>query len=265
MGLAVAACAPKAEEAATEGEAAPESAKVEMPKAPTKADLTPSKKQIDSVSYLIGINFGSFIKGYDFGEVNFAQIEKGIKDFQKAKGSPRDPDFGEQFKINPEKMNNMFNDFLDKRHKLVALTNKEEGEKFLAANAGKSGVVTTESGLQYKIIEQGNDKMATSSKDTVWVKYCGKLLDGTVFDETKEDQSAVQLSLNRVIKGWSEGLQLVGEGGHIELYIPSNLAYGEQGSQAIAPNSTLIFDVLVEKVGIFVPKPVEEPAPAKKK
>ena len=91
--------------------------------------------------------------------------------------------------------------------------------------------------------------MKPAAQDTVWVKYCGKLLDGTVFDETAEDAEPVRMQLNRVIKGWTEGLQLVGEGGEIELYIPSNLAYGEQGNQAIEPNSTLIFNVKVDKVG----------------
>lgn len=238
LGLAVVACAPKAAET-EEG--------VEVAK--TAKDYIPSKAVVDSVSYLMGINFGSFIKGYDFGEdLNFAQIVKGMKDFIAAKGNMRDPEFGEQFKINPEKMNDLFNNYLENRHNYKLLVNKEAGEKFLAANEKKAGVEVCESGLQYKVIAQGNDVKA-GPVDTVWVNYKGQLLDGTVFDETPEGAEPIQLVLNQVIKGWTEGLQKVGEGGEIELYIPGDLAYGEQGSQAIGPNETLIFNVKVSKVG----------------
>lgn len=244
MGLATVACSPKASEAAAEeGEAANE-----VVKELTAKDYVPSKSVTDSVSYLVGVNFGSFIKGYNFGDLNYSQVIKGIKDFLAAKGNQRDPEFGEQFKVNPEKMNDMFNSYLEKRHDYVLLVNKEKEDKFLAANKKKEGVVETASGLQYRIMDAGNDVVA-GPQDTVWVKYQGKLLDGTVFDETKEDADPVRMTLNRVVKGWTEGLQLVGEGGKIELYIPAALGYGERGTQGIEPNSTLIFNVEVTKVG----------------
>ncbi|MCR4909981.1 MAG: YigZ family protein [Bacteroidales bacterium] len=123
--------------------------------------------------------------------------------------------------------------------------------------AGRGGVVTTPTGLQYKIIAEGSDVKAGPA-DTVWVNYKGTLLDGTVFDQTAEGADPVRMNLNRVIPGWTEGLQLVGEGGEIELYIPSDLAYGEQGNQGIEPNSTLIFNVKVSKVGKFVAAPEEK-------
>lgn len=250
MGATVVACSPKAENAA---EVADEEAVEEVK---TAKDYLPSKAQIDSVSYLLGVNFGSFIKGYDFGDVNYAQIKKGMEDFIKAEGDMHDPAFGEQFKIDPSKMNDLFNRYLENRHNYKLLVNKEEGEKFLAKNKSAKDVVETESGLQYRIVEPGNDVHATAV-DTVWVRYQGKTIDGKVFDEVKEDAEPVQFTLNSVIPGWTEGMQLVGEGGEIELFIPADLAYGERGNYGIEPNSTLIFNVKVEKVGKFV-APVEE-------
>ena len=245
LGLAAVACTSGNAAASADGENV-------APKEMTAKDYLPSKAVTDSVSYLLGINFGSFIKGYDFGEdFNYSEMVKGIKDFVNSKGNVRDEGFNEQFKINPESMNEAFNNYLENRHNYKLLVNKDKGAKFLAANKGKAGVVETESGLQYKIIEAGND-VKPGPKDTVSVKYCGKLLDGTVFDETPEDAEPVTLTLNRVISGWTEGLQLIGEGGEIELYIPSELGYGEQGNSAIEPNSTLIFNVKLDKVGKVV-------------
>lgn len=242
MGLAVVACTPKTAAPAVDGEDA--AAKVE-----TAKDLQPTKAQIDSVSYLLGIQLGSFMKNYSFGEnINYAEITKGIKAFVNAEGDFRSPEFLEQFKINPEEMNGVFNRFLEQRHKLTALENKEKGEKFFAANAKKDGVQSTPSGLQYKIINAGSD-VKPAAADTVWVNYKGTLLDGTVFDETPEGADPVQLTLNRVIPGWTEGLQLIGEGGKIELYIPSDLGYGENGTRGIDPNSALIFNIDLTKVG----------------
>ena len=246
LGVSVVACQPKEVEATTEGESplpgltAPKSLK----------EVTPTKAEIDTVSYLLGINFGSFIKGYDFGEVNMAQIQKGMKDFINSKGNFRDADFNDQFKVSPERINDVFNAYLQKRHEYKSLKNIEEGKKYLEANKKKAGVQETESGLQYKIIEPGND-VKPGPKDTVWVNYKGSLINGDVFDESPEG-NPVQLSLNHVIAGWTEGLQLIGEGGKIELYIPSSLGYGENGNQAIEPNSTLIFEIENTKVGKFV-------------
>ena len=250
-GLAVAACSPKAEKAGVEdGEEADETVK-EVVK--TAKEFKPSKAQLDSVSYLVGINFGSFIKNYDFGDLNYSQIKKGMNDFINAKGNMRDPDFGEQFKINPEEMNRLFGEFLENRRSLKLLTNKEAEEKFLAKNKTKEGVVELPSGLQYKVIKEGGVKPA-SPKDTVWVRYQGKTLDGNVFDEVTPDRDSIRFTLDRVIAGWTEGIQQVGEGGQIELYVPAKLGYGERGNQGIEPNATLIFTVDLCKVAPFVAK-----------
>ena len=123
-----------------------------------------------------------------------------------------------------------------------------KSDNFLAENAKKEGIKTTASGLQYKITKQGDGK-APSANSVVTVHYKGQLLDGKVFDSSYDRNKPTEFPLNQVIPGWAEGLQLMKEGGKATLYIPSKLAYGEQGFPgAIPPNSTLIFDVELIKV-----------------
>ena len=116
-------------------------------------------------------------------------------------------------------------------------------DSFLKDNANKPGVKTTASGLQYKVTQEGTGKSPTAGS-TVKVHYTGKLSDGKVFDSSVERGEPIEFPLNGVIPGWTEGLQLMKEGGKATLYIPSQLGYGEQGVPGtIPPNSTLIFDV----------------------
>lgn len=250
MGIAVVACQPKAEQAA-EGEtdaAATEAAAEVALKEKTAKDFLPSRSELNDVSYLVGINFGSFIKNYNFGDLNYAQIRKGMEDFLNAKGNPGQPGFEEQFRVDPNRMNELFNGFLENRRNYTLYTNRDKEEKFLAANAKKEGVKVSASGLQYRIINEGND-VKPAGADTIWVRYKGQLLDGTVFDQTPEEGEAARLYLNRVVRGWTEGLQLIGEGGEIELFIPAKLGYGDNGNRGIEPGATLIFNVSLEKVG----------------
>ena len=128
-----------------------------------------------------------------------------------------------------------------------ATDNKAAGEAFLAANAKKEGVKETASGLQYKVITPGTGK-SPKATDVVEVNYEGKLIDGTVFDSSYERGEPIEFPLNQVIAGWTEGLQLMKEGGKYEFYIPSDIAYGEAGNSGIEPNSTLIFTVELLKV-----------------
>ena len=213
----------------------------------------PTAAEVDSVSYLIGINFGSFLKGNNFAEdlkdLNMAEIKKGMQDFLAAEGSPYDADFGLQFKIDPNKMGEILNGYITKKQAYKAAINLAEQKEFLSKNAKREDVDTTASGLQYTIVAAGADYKVQPT-DTVWVNYKGTLIDGTVFDEN----DSTMFVANRVIRGWTEGLGLLGEGGKATFYIPSDLAYGERGNRSIAPNSTLIFDVEVLKVGQFVPK-----------
>jgi FKBP-type peptidyl-prolyl cis-trans isomerase FklB len=114
-----------------------------------------------------------------------------------------------------------------------------EGKQFLEENAGKEGVVTTESGLQYKVIEEGTGK-SPGPEDQVTVHYRGTLVDGKEFDSSHKRGKPATFKLNGVVKGWSEGLQLMKEGGKTQLFIPSNLAYGDRGPLG---HRALIFDV----------------------
>ena len=215
--------------------------------------LLPSKSLTDSTSYLIGINFGSWIKGNDFGEINYDQMLKGIKDWMKAEGNPQDSAFFKQFKVDPNQMNEVLDGYIQKRRAYTGALNTEKGAKYIENFLKEEGAQQTESGLAYQIIEAGSDKKAVSDQDTVWVDYKGTLLDGTVFDENKD----INFTLNRVIQGWGEGLKLIGEGGKVKLVIPGDLAYGEYGNRSIEPNTTLVFDVDLLKVGSYV-EPVEE-------
>lgn len=125
---------------------------------------------------------------------------------------------------------------------------REKGIKFLEENAKKEGVITTPSGLQYKVLVEGTGKSPKAS-DVVVVHYRGTLINGMEFDSSYERREPAEFPLNRVIKGWTEGVQLMKEGAKYEFYIPSNLAYGSRGAGPdIGPDETLIFEVELLKV-----------------
>jgi len=124
----------------------------------------------------------------------------------------------------------------------AAENNKEAGLAYLAENAKKEGVITTESGLQYEVLEAG-EGASPSAEDVVKVHYRGTLLDGTEFDSSYARGEPAEFPLNQVIPGWTEGVQLMKEGAKYRFHIPSELAYGERATGSITPNSTLIFDV----------------------
>ena len=127
-------------------------------------------------------------------------------------------------------------------------SNLTKGQTFLKENASKPGVHTTPSGLQYKVITEGHGK-SPKATDTVLVHYRGTTIDGVEFDSSYKRNEPISFPLNGVISGWTEGVQLMKEGGKVQLFIPSNLAYGSQGAGGvIAPDSTLIFDIELLKV-----------------
>ena len=204
---------------------------------------------VDSVSYLVGVNFGAQLKGWNaadnLDELNLIAIRNGIIDFLDAKGTPNpyDSTFTSQFKIDLKLMDRILGDYINKR---VADKNehaKKAADAFLAEDAKKDDVTTTESGLQYTIIEEGS-ATKIRPEDTVKVNYKGCLVDGTVFDENQ----GIEFVANQVIRGWTEGLGLIGEGGKIKLYIPSDLGYGDRDLPNIPANSVLVFDVEVVEV-----------------
>jgi FKBP-type peptidyl-prolyl cis-trans isomerase FklB len=125
--------------------------------------------------------------------------------------------------------------------------NKAAGAKWLEENKKNPGVIQTASGLQYKVIKEGKGKNPTAA-DKVTVNYEGRMIDGKIFDSSFERKQPATFEVNAVIRGWTEGLQLMKEGGSYELYIPSDLAYGDQGNQNIPGGSTLIFKVDLIKV-----------------
>ena len=125
--------------------------------------------------------------------------------------------------------------------------NKTIGREFMEQNAKNDSVVQTQSGLQYMVLKEGTGAKPGPT-DEVTVHYTGKLLDGTVFDSSVDRGEPATFPLDKVIAGWTEGLQLMSEGSKYRLFIPSELAYGSKGTQNILPNSTLIFDVELIKV-----------------
>ena len=120
-----------------------------------------SKAEIDSTSYLVGVNFGAFILNYDFPGLDYSLISKGMNDFAAAKGEVSDPGFGKQFRYNPDLINDVFNRILEKQKSIKANSYKLEAQEFLQKNRYASGVMSTYSGLQYKIISKGSTKHPT--------------------------------------------------------------------------------------------------------
>ncbi len=213
--------------------------------------LLPTKGQVDTTSYLLGVNFGLVMTQNNFGELNMAQVEKGMKDALNAKeGEPMDSVFVKQFKIDPSDMNRIINSYLQKRTAYEGALNKEKGDKFRKEFYVKNSADSTASGIVYLIQDSGSEKHAVSDRDTVKVNYRGTLIDGKEFDKNE----GIEFPLNRVIKGWTEGMKLVGEGGKITLVIPAELAYGERGPREIGANSTLVFDVDLLEVKPYVEK-----------
>ncbi|MBX2869873.1 MAG: FKBP-type peptidyl-prolyl cis-trans isomerase [Acidiferrobacterales bacterium] len=127
--------------------------------------------------------------------------------------------------------------------------NLEKGKAFLAENKGREGVITTPSGLQYEILTPGENQNHPGPSDKVKVHYHGTLIDGTVFDSSVQRNEPISFGLNQVIKGWTEGVQLMSPGDKFRFFIPPDLAYGKRRAGPIGPGSTLIFDVELLEIG----------------
>lgn len=210
-----------------------------------KGDRMPetTSAQIDTVSYALGMYYGKMLTSTSFGEINLKQLRKGFQDVLDEK----------ETMLDEKDLGLIIQSYIRSRMTYEAERSLAEGTEFLAANKEKEGVVETESGLQYKIEVEG-EGLAPEATDTVEVNYEGRLIDGTVFDSSYENGESVKFPLNRVIKGWTEGLTYVKEGGKIQLYVPADLAYGQRGTGPIPGNSTLIFDIELVKVYKAAPK-----------
>lgn len=195
------------------------------------------KSDVDSVSYAIGVSTGAGykenLKTFPGGEANVDALIAGFAEAIK----------GDSTKITPEKAREYMQTYFVQASARDAKKNKEEGEKFLNENKTKSGVITTESGLQYQVVTEGTGPKPTD-KDRVKVHYTGTLLDGTKFDSSVDRGEPAEFGVTQVIKGWTEGLQLMPVGSKYIFWIPSELAYGERAAgPEIKPNSVLKFEV----------------------
>ena len=207
-----------------------------------KVELKTAK---DKLSYSIGFDMGSSIKRNGI-DVDPNILTKAIKDsLSGGKSLMTEQEMREAIGA-------LQKDMAAKRQekmKAAGEKNKKEGEAFLAENKKKEGVTTLPSGLQYMILAEGTGKQPKAT-DTVTVQYRGTLIDGTEFDSSYKRGQPATFTLNQVIKGWTEGVQLMKEGGKIRLFVPSELAYGDRGAGAqIGPNADLVFEVELLSVG----------------
>ena len=188
---------------------------------------------MDKLSYAWGMAMGQQLKGMGVEHLN-------KEDFDEAVHASFE---GKETKLTPEEAQKVLQEYLQELNKKNEAIAREAGDKFLEANRKNPGVHVTSSGLQYVVEKEGTGKQPTATSE-VTVHYTGKLLDGTVFDSSINRGEPATFPLNRVIPGWTEGLQLMKEGGKYTFFIPSDLAYGPAGiPNAIPPHSTLIFDV----------------------
>ncbi len=205
----------------------------------TKAQSVSLATQKDKVSYSIGVNIGGSMK-HQGADLNLDAVAAGMKAAYKGDAPALTEAEMQQVMSAYEKELN------DKKSASMAKAGSDniaKGKAFLAGNQKKDGVQTTPSGLQYKILNPGSGR-SPKSTDTVVTHYRGTLIDGIEFDSSYKRGTPASFPLNAVIKGWTEGIPLIKEGGKIQLFVPPNLAYGERGAgPIITPNSTLIFEV----------------------
>ena len=195
---------------------------------------------MDKVSYALGIGIGHQLANMGGQELNIDDFAQAVKDVLG----------GKELKIKSSEAQQIVQQFFAEQEQKIqqqrqeaGKAHKEAGEKYLAENAKKDGVITLPSGLQYQVLKEGNGKKP-SAKDSVKCHYEGFLIDGTVFDSSVQRGEPAVFGLQQVIAGWTEGLQLMQEGAKYRFFIPYRLAYGEGGTGgSIPPYAALIFDV----------------------
>ncbi len=205
----------------------------------TKAPLpiNPLTNAVDSMSYALGVDMGmGMAKNMETIPGGVYNKELLIKAFSESLR-------GDSTLLSKREAKDYFNNYFVEAQKRENARIKKEGEDFLAQNKTKEGVFETKSGLQYQIIKQTEGKKPKAT-DKVKVHYTGKTIDGKVFDSSVKRGKPAEFQLNKVIKGWTEGVQLMPVGSKFKFFIPSKLAYGKRGAgKIIKPNSMLIFEV----------------------
>lgn len=193
---------------------------------------------MDKLSYALGLSMGQNFKGSGVDKLNADDFADALRAVY-GEGTPA---------MTYDEAKQVVQEYFTNLQVKAGEMNAKAGKEYLANNAKEEGVKVTESGLQYLVVKEGNGKKP-GPNDVVTVHYTGRLVDGTVFDSSVERGEPATFAVGQVIPGWVEGLQLMSEGSAYRLFIPSELAYGEHGTGPIQPNSTLIFDVQLLKVG----------------
>jgi FKBP-type peptidyl-prolyl cis-trans isomerase FklB len=210
-----------------------QTAKKPAARATTAATMGKLNNETDSLSYSIGLLVASFYKQQGITHINQTIVNKAITDKMN----------GGATLLTEQQCNQVLMGYVEKVKEEKALVAKKAGMAFLAENKTKPGVITTASGLQYIVLQEGTGPKPMAT-DKVKCNYEGKLLDGTIFDSSVKQGHPIEFNVNGVIPGWTEALQLMNTGSKYRLFIPSSLAYGDQQmGQDIKPGSTLIFDV----------------------
>lgn len=210
-----------------------------------KAQTNPSdakpilKSQLDSASYAFGISVAEDLKARGIKELNYAVVSRAMQDaFGNKAGA-----------LTEEQRQKVIYEFLSSANKSQHAAIISEGKAFLEENKKKAGITTTASGLQYEVLKAGTGPKPKST-DEVTVHYKGTLLNGKQFDSSYDRNEPLTLALNRVIPGWTEGVQLMPAGSKYRFFIPYNLGYGERGAgEDIPPYSTLVFEIELIKIG----------------
>ena len=193
---------------------------------------------MDKLSYALGLSMGQNFKGSGVDKLNADDFADALRAVY-GEGTPA---------MTYDEAKQVVQEYFTNLQAKAGEMNAKAGKEYLANNAKEEGVKVTESSLQYLVVKEGNGKKP-GPNDVVTVHYTGRLVDGTVFDSSVERGEPATFAVGQVIPGWVEGLQLMSEGSAYRLFIPSELAYGEHGTGPIQPNSTLIFDVQLLKVG----------------
>lgn len=192
-----------------------------------------NKEEKEKLSYCLGANIGMSLQSQGLTELDASIFAGAINDVVS----------NSELKINSEDINSYLQEYFGKLQAEQQKVAVAEGEEFLKNNSSQEGVVTLESGLQYKVLKEGSGEKPKAT-DTVTTHYHGTLISGEVFDSSVERSEPASFPVNGVIPGWVEALQLMPVGSKWKLFVPSHLAYGERGAgQKIGPNTTLIFEV----------------------